>query len=135
MNRHPDAPLSSFLKQPTQPVKPQNAEVYQLVQRFPVAKLPSQVVDEHMLFFLFYGVPGDRMQTEAAHNLLANGWVYHTELQTWMRPTPGSAQVRLAGDWQKGSWQYFDANEWRVRKIDDLVVSHRYFFPTRVQPN
>jgi len=123
--RRPDAPLSSFLKQPTQPMKPQNAEIYQCAPRFPVAKIPPQAVDEHVLFFLFYGMPRDRMQSEAARTLLSNGWYYHKDLQTWMKRTPGAPHVRLEGDWERGSWQFFDVNEWRMRKIDDLVISLR----------
>jgi len=104
-----------------------NAEVFRHVQPFQMDKLPPQEITDEVLLFMFYAMPRDRMQREAAQVLLSRGWLYDTELQTWMKRTPNTVPLRLDQEWERGSWQFFDANEWRLQQKDDLVINLRCF--------
>jgi len=119
--RNPDAMISSFLKRQTQPQNVRNAEVFRHVQPLQMDKIPPQEFTDEVLLFMFYAMPRDRMQREAAQALSSHGWFYYTELQTWMKRTPNVPPVRLDQDWERGSWQFFDVSEWRLQQKDDLI--------------
>ena len=42
------------------------------------------------LFYCFYMLPGDIIQTLAAQELSARGWKYHLDLKKWFRPATGN---------------------------------------------
>lgn len=101
---------------------------------------------EETLFYMFYGMPRDRMQEMAARELTLNrGWRYHKDLRLWLlpssaTPSPSSmtagisalrissppaspsppspdAATALADDAQTASYIIFDPNTWsKVRR-------------------
>lgn len=57
------------------------------VQAPPPAATRIGAFTEETLFYMFYGMPRDRMQEMAARELtLARGWRYHKELRLWILP-------------------------------------------------
>lgn len=57
------------------------------VQAPPPAATRIGAFTEETLFYMFYGMPRDRMQDMAARELtLARGWRYHKELRLWVLP-------------------------------------------------
>lgn len=57
------------------------------VQAPPPAATRIGAFTEETLFYMFYGMPRDRMQEMAARELtLARGWRYHKELRLWVLP-------------------------------------------------
>lgn len=66
----------------------------------PAAKI-SQFADE-TLFFIFFSMPGDRMQDLAARELNNRAWRFHKPSKTWITPVEGDA----------GNFLIFDQNSW-----------------------
>lgn len=123
-SRYPDTRVSALLKTEAQPQKPGNADVYSQVCGFQVEKVLQQNIPDDVLFYMFYAMPRDQVQVAAAKSLAERGWVYHLEMQTWLRPCPdGEPPHPLQDGWERGSWLYFDVKEWTVRRKDDLVLS------------
>lgn len=58
------------------------------VQAPPHAATRLASFTEEALFYMFYGMPRDRMQEMAARELTLNrGWRYHKELRLWLLPS------------------------------------------------
>lgn len=71
------------------------------VQSPPHASSRVGAFAEETLFYMFYGMPRDRMQEMAARELTLNrGWRFHKELRLWILPssaTPTAATSMTAG--------------------------------------
>lgn len=58
------------------------------VQAPPHAATRIGTFTEETLFYMFYGMPRDRMQEMAARELTLNrGWRFHRDLKIWLMPT------------------------------------------------
>jgi len=67
------------------------------VQAPPPANTRLSVFTEETLFYMFYGMPRDRMQEMAARELTVNrGWRFYRELKLWILPnsaTPAASSM------------------------------------------
>lgn len=54
----------------------------------PVTKIPS--FSDETLFYIFYAMPGDRMQELAARELFSRGWRFHKPSKSWICPADTS---------------------------------------------
>lgn len=61
----------------------------------PVTSKIANFTDE-TLFYMFYAMPGDKMQDLAARELTSRNWRYHKELKVWiMLEDPATAQKAM----------------------------------------
>ena len=81
---------------------------------------PSCVKPEHFshfaretLFYVFYSMPRDKLQSAAAMELYKRGWEYHQEMKIWFSADKASgAQKRYV---------YFDCNAWEARPFNGNI--------------
>ncbi|XP_034115467.1 regulator of gene activity isoform X3 [Drosophila albomicans] len=77
-----------------------------------------KVLQEDLLFFLFYTNIGDKMQLMAASELHSREWRYHVEEKIWITRIPGINQYEKNGTKERGTFYYFDAQSWkRLSKV------------------
>ena len=75
------------------------------------------------LFYVFYSAAGEEGQRLAAEELLARGWLWHTEHKVWLARVPGTESAK-SGSAERGSFYIFDTHSWeRVRK-DGFTLSY-----------
>ncbi|WVQ85559.1 hypothetical protein IAT38_007725 [Cryptococcus sp. DSM 104549] len=94
---------------------------------------------EDTLFLAFYMSPQDVLQLEAAEELYARGWRYHTELQTWLTSPTLVAIDRTKADrtsgqpnWVRGPFAYLDTRTWvRQRTAEDFTIDANVLEVTR----
>jgi len=73
--------------------------------------------EDSTLFFMFYGMPQDRMQLVASAELFNRGWRYHKKDQHWYRP------VSNTNDLESGaSFHCFEPATWKS------VVKNNFVF-------
>ena len=105
-----------------------------------LAKIP--LVGDETLFYVFYGMPRDKGQLQAAHELFNRGWRYHRGLKLWFSRDPAATQQSAffnsstssaaAGDAssrqllspdysEKGTFVFFDFSSWQ-RIVKEFVV-------------
>ena len=123
--------MSAFLKPPLMPLKQNNAEVYGRVAKLDAAsiKIHDRVPDD-MLFHMFYAMPQQEAQKNAANALTMRGWLYHTEMQTWMRRcTDADPPTLLQEGCERGSWLFFDIKAWQVKRRDNIVINTSAIIP------
>ncbi len=63
------------------------------------------------LFYAFYAMPQDAMQTLSARELYSRGWVYHTETKIWFN----SNNLQQQQQGEERQMIYFDINRWESR--------------------
>ncbi|KAL5273533.1 CNOT2 family protein [Megaselia abdita] len=76
---------------------------------------------EDLLFYLFYTNAGDALQLLAAHELYNRDWRYHIEEKVWIFPYPGITNFDKNGTKERGTFYYFDAQNWRRVPKDFLI--------------
>lgn len=93
----------------------------------PIAKMG--LFSEQTLFYIFYSMPKDVLQTAAASELFKRSWRYHKEHRIWISQVPGVEVIKSNGV-ERGSFYYFDITLWeKVRRdnfalaLDQLVTS------------
>ena len=64
------------------------------------------------LFYIFYALPRDMLQSATALELYKREWRWHTELRAWLLPNPQQDAAAAQGNPQ---FFVFDANAWEVR--------------------
>ncbi|KAI0519379.1 hypothetical protein KFK09_006825 [Dendrobium nobile] len=74
------------------------------------------------LFYIFYGMPKDEAQLFAAYELYSRRWVYHRELQLWLRRI-GEPLVKTQ-TYERGSYHYFDPSTWQTIRKDNFVLTY-----------
>lgn len=80
---------------------------------------------EDLLFFLFYTNVGDLMQLAAAAELHNREWRYHIEEKVWITRIPGISQYEKNGTKERGTFYYFDAQNWRRVPKDFQIDSEK----------
>lgn len=68
---------------------------------------------EDLLFYMFYSNAGDLLQIMAASELYNRDWRYHKEERVWITRAPGMAPVEKGPNYERGTYFYFDAQNWR----------------------
>ena len=77
--------------------------------------------EDSTLFFMFYGIPQDRMQLVASAELFLRGWRYHKKDQHWYRPVSqadGKAGTMESG----GSFHCFEPTTWKSVVKNNFVL-------------
>merc|ERR1712048_1383541 len=62
---------------------------------------------EDTLIYVFYNMPRDSLQLQAARELYSRNWRYHKEFKLWFTGNPDSAK-----DGAPMQYIYFDINAW-----------------------
>ncbi|KAK7084383.1 CCR4-NOT transcription complex subunit 2 [Halocaridina rubra] len=68
---------------------------------------------EDLLFYMFYSNAGDLLQILAAAELYNRDWRYHKDERVWITRAPGMAPVDKGPNYERGTYFYFDAQNWR----------------------
>ncbi|XP_053651638.1 CCR4-NOT transcription complex subunit 2 isoform X3 [Cherax quadricarinatus] len=68
---------------------------------------------EDLLFYMFYSNAGDLLQILAAAELYSRDWRYHKDERVWITRAPGMAPVDKGPNYERGTYFYFDAQNWR----------------------
>jgi hypothetical protein len=83
----------------------------------------SLLMDE-TLFYIFYTMPNDPLQSSAAVELYNRDWRYHKELQIWFRRMPGTEPIVKTQTYERGSYIYFDIGTWEKMRKDNFVLEY-----------
>jgi CCR4-NOT transcription complex subunit 2 len=69
------------------------------------------------LFYIFYSMPRDQLQTAAALELYRREWWFHVDLRLWMklRAPPAVADPAAAQAAGQQQFVYFDSSTWEAR--------------------
>lgn len=65
------------------------------------------------LFFLFYMFPNDLIQLAAATELYTRDWRYHKDEKVWITRAPGMPPIEKCSNYERGTYYFFDAHNWR----------------------
>ncbi|XP_063216576.1 regulator of gene activity isoform X2 [Bacillus rossius redtenbacheri] len=68
---------------------------------------------EDLLFYMFYTNVGDVIQLAAAAELYNRDWRYHLEEKVWITQVSGMAIVEKTTTYERGTYYFFDAQNWR----------------------
>ncbi|XP_027218389.1 CCR4-NOT transcription complex subunit 2 isoform X1 [Penaeus vannamei] len=68
---------------------------------------------EDLLFYMFYSNAGDVLQILAGSELYNRDWRYHKDERVWITRAPGMAPVEKGPNFERGTYFYFDAQNWR----------------------
>ncbi|XP_012272191.1 CCR4-NOT transcription complex subunit 2 [Orussus abietinus] len=89
---------------------------------------------DDLLFYMFYTNVGDVLQLAAAAELYSREWRYHMEEKVWITQAPGHVLVEKTSTYERGTYYYFDAQNWRkVAKefhLDYTKLESRPHLPT-----
>jgi CCR4-NOT transcription complex subunit 2 len=70
------------------------------------------------LFYIFYSMPRDQLQTAAALELYRREWWFHVDLRLWMKlraPTAAPTDPAAAQAAGQQQFVYFDSSTWEAR--------------------
>lgn len=71
------------------------------------------------LFYMFYSMPRDIMQTYAAQELYKREWNYHVEMKMWFkRRNPEDMNKDNSSDNENRQYTYFDISNWEQKVFD-----------------
>ncbi|XP_076311426.1 CCR4-NOT transcription complex subunit 2-like isoform X2 [Tachypleus tridentatus] len=103
-----------------QPCRPQDIDYhvpseYLINQniRDKLASIKLNRYGEDLLFFLFYMFSGDILQLSAAAELYSREWRFHKDERVWITRAPGMAPAEKTGTYERGTYYFFDAANWR----------------------
>ncbi|RZF33552.1 hypothetical protein LSTR_LSTR008198 [Laodelphax striatellus] len=68
---------------------------------------------DDVLFYMFYTNVGDFLQLAAAAELYQREWRYHMEEKVWITQAPGLGAVEKTSTYERGTYYFFDAQNWR----------------------
>ncbi|KAG4077636.1 hypothetical protein HA402_008896 [Bradysia odoriphaga] len=115
-----------------QPCRPQDIDFHvppeylvNMSIRDKLANLTLKKYKDDLLFFLFYGNVGDYMQLAAAAELHSRDWRYHIEEKVWITRAHGIAHYEKNGNTERGTFYYFDAQNWRRVPKDFQIDSSK----------
>lgn len=84
----------------------------------------SKFKDE-TLFYIFYSCPGEEGQLLAGRELAHRGLVWHKDLKVWMMRLPNQGNFQKSPEgWERGSYVFFDTNEWKYQRRDNFVLKY-----------
>ncbi|KAH9318638.1 hypothetical protein KI387_020407, partial [Taxus chinensis] len=79
---------------------------------------------QETLFYIFYSMPNDAAQLQAASELYRRGWFYHKELRMWLMHVPSTEPLVKTNLYERGSYLYFDPNQWEIGQKDNYVLQY-----------
>lgn len=74
------------------------------------SKIPN--LHDDALFYIFYSMPKETLQDQAAHELFNRGWRYHKELKVWLTRDPSAEVIAKTATYERGTYIYFDVSTW-----------------------
>jgi CCR4-NOT transcription complex subunit 2 len=83
-------------------------------------QLFNQLSDE-TLFYIFYAMPQDVLQTFAASYLFAREWRFHRELRVWLCRAPGIEPSQKTAQFERGTFVIFDPLTWKKETKEMLL--------------
>jgi len=83
------------------------------VTREKLAQISLNRYGEDLLFHIFYMNAGDVLQILAARELYNRDWRYLKEERVWITRAPGIPPVEKTQTYERGTYYYFDAQNWR----------------------
>ena len=66
------------------------------------------------LFYMFYSMPRDQLQTAAAVELYRREWWFHSDLRLWMKMRAATAENGTPASNQQ-QFVFFDVSTWEAR--------------------
>lgn len=107
-SRHPEFLIPLCYYTPVSPMKPHH------IQKF----------RDDTLIYVFYNMPGDKMQVMAARELYSRQWKYEKGLRLWFTHAPKESQSQRQGARQ---YVYFDITTWCCRQFQESSVDSLSF--------
>jgi hypothetical protein len=80
------------------------------------------------LFYAFYQLPKDLLQSLAAQELNSRGWRYHTQLSLWFRPATANDNIPNSSPGQK-QFMYFDTQAWSPKLFTSVLDQSKLLGP------
>ena len=90
-------------------LQPTSLHLMPIVQRMTQA---PHTITEEILFYIFYSMPLDALQQQAAKLLYAKDWRFHKEHKVWITRQP-NAELQKSPTSERGMYQYFDQVAWK----------------------
>lgn len=66
------------------------------------------------LFYMFYSMPRDQLQTAAAVELYRRDWRFHADLRLWMKHRP-PAEPQMSAAANQSQFIFFEIGTWEAR--------------------
>ena len=139
MSQPDDQPLYSDFVNPWSKEKPTK----QSAQFDPDAMLPAcydvqappavtkiKNFSERTLFYIFYTMPQDTLQLEAARELSRRGWIYHKELRLWLLRDDRARVYARTAQYERGEYIFFDPQLWQEVRQAALLMYDQLQIPT-----
>ncbi|VBB31129.1 unnamed protein product [Acanthocheilonema viteae] len=82
-----------------------------------LAELKFPLLEEDVLFYLFYNYPGEQYQIAAAYELYIREWRYHKMRRVWLRRFDYKSVKECTTIYEKGSYSVFDPFRWRKLSV------------------
>lgn len=83
-----------------------------------------QLLSEETIFYIFYSMPKDPLQADAAAELYNRDWRYHKEHQRWFRRVIGTDPQIKTATYERGSYFYFEYTTWEKIRKDNFVLTY-----------
>jgi CCR4-NOT transcription complex subunit 2 len=99
---------------------------YQIPQAYVVTPPPKisdkiELFSDDTLFYIFYTMPKDIMQTSAARTLVKREWLYHKELKVWFKRVKIHDQTPTS---ETGTFVYMDTVRWEEVRKDNFTLEY-----------
>ncbi|VDM98520.1 unnamed protein product, partial [Onchocerca ochengi] len=89
-----------------------------------LAKIKFPLLEEDVLFYLFYNYPGEEYQIAAAHELYVRDWRYNKVERIWLRRLNFGSVIQQTTVFEKGTYNVFDPEHWR-KVPRDMIVEYK----------
>lgn len=86
------------------------------------------------LLFIFYYMQHTRAQLLAAEALTDQRWTFHTKYLLWFRRNDLSDKYTMTESYETGDYEFFDAQEWRLRVKRNFTFDYKYLKSRPVVP-
>lgn len=73
------------------------------------------------LFYIFYAMPKDQMQLQAARSLARRDWLYHKDLKVWLKRVEITSQGPNS---ETGTFICMDVSRWEEVRKDNFVLEY-----------
>eukprot|EP01099_Mayorella_cantabrigiensis_P000618 TRINITY_DN126_c0_g2_i2.p1 TRINITY_DN126_c0_g2~~TRINITY_DN126_c0_g2_i2.p1 ORF type:complete len:704 (-),score=159.28 TRINITY_DN126_c0_g2_i2:3-1949(-) len=80
------------------------------------------LLSDETIFYIFYSMPKDPLQADAATELYNRDWRYHKEHQRWFRRAPGTEPQVKTVAYERGSYIYFEYTSWEKIRKDNFIL-------------
>ncbi|VDP19489.1 unnamed protein product [Onchocerca flexuosa] len=89
-----------------------------------LAKIKFPLLEEDVLFYLFYNYPGEEYQIAAAHELHVRDWRYNKVERKWLRRLNFGSVIQQTAVFERGTYNVFDPENWK-RVPRDMIVEYK----------